>query len=92
VEELRRSIRSCQRSQDYIHRVGEQGAGGALRDLSVRIGGEDGKQLDPLCRLERRGARADGELPRTARVARADLLAKLRINGALRKIFSAPCG
>lgn len=56
VEELRRSIRFCQRGQDYIHRVGEQGPGGALRDLSVRIGGEDGKQLDPLCRLERRGA------------------------------------
>jgi hypothetical protein len=56
VEELRRSIRFCQRGQDYIHRVGEQGPGGALRDLCVRIGGEDGKQLDPLCRLERRGA------------------------------------
>ena len=92
MEELRRSIRLCQRGQDYIHGVGEQGPSSALRDLCVRIGGEDGKQPNPLCRLKRRGARADGELPRTARVARADLLAKPRANGALRKILSGPCG
>jgi len=60
VEQLRRSIHFCQRGEDDIHRVGEPGPGGALRDLSVLISGQDGQQLDPLGRLEWRSTRADG--------------------------------
>ena len=90
AEKLSRRRIAFQSDQKGFHRLGKQGACGALVNQVVGVLGEHGQQLRAFRGIERGAAAANGQFALAGRAAGDHLVVQLRTNGSLRQPSNQP--